>query len=220
MRSCWHETARCEVIKTLAGSDPRVKPQIDLSYIAHRTDFTALLFSAQRKINRHREYGSGCTSSRSNSLINLSEYSSLKTNLSQIPEIPSLIHTFSNHFSFLYTFGSSGCYLSRILYILGHCWTYFTWKSSSRCNLTGRFPSSLSLQWSVYIFMCVWFSEFHFLFFENLVFNFVVYVCALKGLLSLLLLVALLGMAAKMDYISPTVCVHCFQLFLLFLFSL
>ena len=123
-------------------------------------------------------------------------------------------------FLFLYTFGSSGCYLSRILYILGHCWTYFTWKSSSRCNLTGRFPSSLSLQWSVYTFMCVWFSEFHFLFFENLVFNFVVYVCVLKGLLSLLLLVALLGMAAKMDYISPTVCVHCFQLFLLFLFSL
>ena len=146
--------------------------------------------------------------------------SSLKTNLSQIPEIASLIHRFSNHFLFLYTFGSSGCYLSRILYILGHCWTCFTWKSSSRCNLTGRFPSSLSLQWSVYTFMCVWFSEFHFLFFENLVFNFVVYVCVLKGLLSLLLLVALLGMAAKMDYISPTVCVHCFQLFLLFLFSL
>ena len=191
-----------------------------MSYIAHSTDFTALLFSAQRKINRHREYGSGCTSSRSNSLINLSEYSSLKTNLSQIPEIASLIHRFSNHFSFLYTFGSSGCYLSRILYILGHCWTCFTWKSSSRCNLTGRYPSSLSLQWSVYTFMCVWFSEFHFLFFENLVFNFVVYVCVLKGLLSLLLLVALLGMAAKMDYISPTVCVHCFQLFLLFLFSL
>ena len=66
--------------------------------------------------------------------------------------------------------------------------------------------------------MCVWFSEFHFLFFENLVFNFVVYVCVLKGLLSLLLLVALLGMAAKMDYISPTVCVHCFQLFYYFCF--
>ena len=79
--------------------------------------------------------------------------------------------------SIIYTFGASGCYLSRILYVLGHCWTYTTWKTCSRCDLTRRFPSPLSLQWSVPIYMCVcaFSSVYHILF--CLIYKFVVQVC-------------------------------------------
>lgn len=69
----------------------------------------------------------------------------------------------------------------------------------------------------------------NFILFEYFRFNTIVYVLYFslsfsfpdKGLLSLVVLVGLLGIGAKMNYISPTVCGYCFRLVnLFFSFSL
>lgn len=103
--------------------------------------------------------------------------------------------------------GLLGWYTSWVLLILGNCWIYTAGEDCSRRYVTRRHAPVLSLQWSVALLHAHWC---YFVYVNKYtLIDFCLFVLGflLEGLVSLILLVALLWIVAKMDLISLTVSV-------------
>ena len=112
--------------------------------------------------------------------------------------------TFLENYKILLFLFLVGCCFGDILCLLSCCWIYITWKTCSRSHLARWFSSPLPLQWSFYILIYFRAVNFDAMLFVSLIFFPKFWI----GLLALLLLVGLLVVGSKMNFVSPTVCIY------------